>query len=158
IFVFEGHTGCFILMGRFLGKSPAFRFALDKNAEVVETTFEDEDGKEYEFVKEHHSGGFYGSVGRRFRGEKIVARGVQGGWELLEEADLLPLTHLPPEAKEVLKQNLDWDLKRHQLSKRNCLAMAEAILNNPPSGYKNRKPESWIPQFYGKNAHKMRDI
>ncbi|KAF4656545.1 hypothetical protein FOZ61_006909 [Perkinsus olseni] len=87
---------------------------------------------------------FYGKVGdvEIRRGDKEVI------WEALRRGGFLPLDHLSPKARKVLRENAPRN-RTDYVSEKGCRRITEAIIDEPPAEYERFKGTTgWIPLFH----------
>ncbi|KAF4756674.1 hypothetical protein FOZ63_014305, partial [Perkinsus olseni] len=87
---------------------------------------------------------FYGKVGdvEIRRGDKEVI------WEALRRGGFLPLDHLSPKARKVLRENAPRN-RTDYVSEKGCRRITEVIIDEPPAEYERFKGTTgWIPLFH----------
>ncbi|KAF4711538.1 hypothetical protein FOZ63_000380, partial [Perkinsus olseni] len=129
---------------------PASSLNIDPPGTVVHTSLDDiERNKEYTFAKDNRY--FYGKVGTvKLDWGKYKAH----YWNELREAALLPLEHLPPQARLPLRAYAPKS-KNDGIDTRGCLSIAEAIVNNPPPQFSGK---GWILDFHRSKDEEMERV
>ncbi|KAF4732279.1 hypothetical protein FOZ63_011496 [Perkinsus olseni] len=129
---------------------PASSLNIDAPGTVVHTTLYDTGRKkEYTFAKDSRY--FHSKVGNV---ELDWGKYKAYYWDELRKSDLLPLEHLSPEARQTLRAHTPKS-KDNGIDTRGCLNIAEAIVNNPPSGFTGK---GWILDFHRSKDSEMEKV
>ncbi|KAF4672778.1 T-complex protein 1 subunit epsilon [Perkinsus olseni] len=133
-----------------------FSFTVTPEEGVVHTGLWDVNkDKVYVFDKKYWDSEIPGKVlavdvqGLQFKGDPTY-------WSKLQEARLMPLSHISPKTQQILRANARENLKT-SIGIEQCRNMVNAIMNDLPEGYKHfEKRIEWLLQFHRDHAVKLK--